>query len=76
MDVYRNLYTSVRERLMWEDHPIEVNRALHLLDGAHRLAMALAFQQRQVTLLQTCWASGTAHDVCTSRQHRPASGCS
>ena len=55
MVMYRSLYNSVREHgLMWEEHPIEVNGYLHLLDGAHRVAMALAFQQRQVTLLQTC----------------------
>ena len=55
MDMYRILYGSVREQgLVWEDHPIEVNSHLHLLDGAHRLALALAFQQQQVTLLQTC----------------------
>lgn len=55
LDMYRATFASVREHgLLWQQHPIEVNRRWQLLDGAHRVAIALATRQHDITLRQTC----------------------
>ncbi|KAL1528057.1 hypothetical protein AB1Y20_009423 [Prymnesium parvum] len=55
LELFRGLYASVREAgFQWEMRPLEVDAAFRLVDGSHRLALALAFNESRVVLSQTC----------------------
>ena len=55
--LYRSLFRSIRANgFHWSERPLEVDRDWGLLDGSHRLALALVLNESLVTLLQTCKA--------------------
>lgn len=55
--LYRSLFRSIRANgFHWSERPLEVDRDWGLLDGSHRLALALVLHESRVTLLQTCQA--------------------
>ena len=56
--MFRGLYDSVQAlgRFDWEHTPVMVDRDLTVVDGAHRLALALVMSQRRVGLRRECSA--------------------
>ena len=54
--MFRGLYDSVRTlgRFDWEGRPIVVDRHFNLIDGAHRVALALVLRQHRVGLRREC----------------------